>query len=171
MLICVKTSTEQTITLEVEESDTIADVKCNIQDREGTPPSCQRLFYNGRLLLGEDILSGYFIRSESTLDLSVCGYSSKGVCVKTPTLKTIYLGVEMSDTVADIKSKIQNNREINPVSQHLYYAGKELEDVCTLSDYNIQDGSTLDLVYPILIYVKTPTKQTITLEMMKFDTM
>ena len=175
--IVIEFSTAKIIYLEVHSHGTIANVKAKIQDMEGIEPDKQQLYFAGQKLEDSFTVSDYNIKTDSTL---YCAFSHQGermVVFVTfiVTGKVICLDVLPTDTTETVKAKLQEKESIPRDQLQLYFAGQEMEDSHTLSDYIISKECTLQVVLRlqrggINVFVETQTGITITLEVQSDDT-
>ena len=133
------------ITLEVEPSDTIASVKAKIEVKMRIPPEHQRLTFHGKVLEDEKTLSDYNIENDAELSM----YRERiEITVMILTLgKKISLTVKPDDNIQSVMEEIQAKEGIMVDQQRLLFATKPMEPRNILSDYNIRQGVTLELIF------------------------
>eukprot|EP01036_Dinobryon_divergens_P061898 gene61898-biopygen32454 len=135
------------ITLDVEPFDTIEIVKQKIQIKEGIiPPGEHQLFFAGSQLQDSQTLSECEVHRDSTLEQEIQLPGGMQIFIKSLAGKTLTLDVKPSDTIANVKDKIQIKFGIPSDRNRMIFAGKPLEDDHTLSDYNIQKNTTLNVI-------------------------
>ena len=147
MQIFIKYLTGKKITLDVESSDRIENVKDKIQDKEGIHPDSQKLILNGKVLLDNRTLNDYNIQNESTLTLILIKKQGNCYFIKTSNGQIISLDVEPSSTIEEVKAKIKNKENIPIDEQRLIFDGRQFEDNRTFADYKIQKGETIHLIF------------------------
>jgi ubiquitin len=146
MQLFVKTLTGKTVTVDVEEGESIEDVKAKISEKEGIPPEQQRLIFGGQQLQDGKTLDDYDVGDDATLHLVLRLRGGMQLFVKTLTGKTVTVDVEEGESIEDVKAKISEKEGIPPEQQRLIFGGQQLQDGKTLDDYDVGDDATLHLV-------------------------
>ena len=161
-------SVNERITLSVEPTDTIENVKARIQDQVRCGISSLQLTFDGQVLENGKTLSDYNVKYGSAIKYQFLPNESMTIFVKTLSGKTITLLVLATDTVEHIRALIQKIEGNLPNGHRIICGGLLLDDGPTLSDYGIRKESTLHVVLRLcggdmLIFVVTSTGRTITI--------
>ena len=138
----------KTIILNVNKTDSIKDVKGKIKAKEGIPDDLNRLWFSGKWLQEDRTLLDYNIKTEATIFLAINLRGGNRIVIFLRTLsgKEIPLQVPSTETVYNVKKFIQKITEFPIDTLRLIFAGKQLEDGHTLSDYHIENESILGLI-------------------------
>ena len=169
--IFVQVMHQEIITLEVDSSDTIGNLKEKIKDKKGFPAEEQCLFFQREELKDDRTVSDYKIQNKSTVILSLQTYRLE-VTILSEGTRLVTLEVNPSDSILELKREIQNITGVPPRKQSLRFDGIELKNELTIFAYNIQNKSYINLVEQMIkVYVFNPlTQEKITLVKKPRDT-
>ncbi|KAA6379107.1 MAG: putative Ubiquitin [Streblomastix strix] len=135
--------------------ESIEFVKLRIFQQENIQPFVQNLVYQSQVLDDNRSLQSYQIGEGGIVNLVVKQKENTSnqqeqrqfeIFVKTLTGKTLTLQVRQTDTVLQVKQKIQELERVPPCQQRLVFARREMEDDQSLQDYNVQRDATMHLV-------------------------
>ena len=170
--IFVQVMHQEIITLEVDSSDTIGNLKEKIKDKKGFPVEEQLLFFQSKTQLKDDrTVSDYNIQNKSTVILSLQIYRLE-VTILSEGTRLVTLEVNPTDSILELKREIQNITGVPPKEQSLRFDGIELKNERTIFAYNIQNKSYITLVAQMIkVYVlNSLTQERITLVQKPRDT-
>ena len=148
IILFIKTLSGQTLSLTVAPTDTVRDLKAQIQDKQGILESLQCLVAAGRQLNDSLTISECGVQNQSVLHLvlHVPREELIHLVVEADGGRSFTLDVARGGTVDDLLSRIGELEGGGAEGHRVVYEGRLLENVqATLNSYGIADGSTLQL--------------------------
>ena len=145
MHLFVKTLTGQTFILYPLSTNTVREVKEDIERREGIPSSQQKLVFEGQSLEDDITLKENRLPLQCTVHLIHQAPVAQPLTILVRTLlgKTIALHINSGDSVRSVKRQIQEKEGYPPDQISLVFGGREMDDDATLTQYSVQQDSTL----------------------------
>ena len=158
------------LSINVDPSDTIDVVKAKINDATvksgypGVPPDMQRLIFAGKQLKDSCTISDYGIQVDCQIHMVLrlrggMFHESSSGAKKSPTFcvhvnvrnECVPIEVEHDDTIVAVKVRVLEALHLSGACKLVFEKGHrqehdELQDGCTLDDYNIREGCVLRLV-------------------------
>nr|XP_039269027.1 ubiquitin-NEDD8-like protein RUB1 [Styela clava] len=130
------------IQLHVEESISVEKVKNMIRDKTGFSVQEQVLMFNG-IEIGNGRLNHFRVCDGSTVQLF---FKTFNITVKDFNGQSHALQVRLSESVDDLKSKVEQNTRVIPNQQTLTHEGRTLQNQRVLREYGIHENSVVHLV-------------------------
>ena len=142
----VNIPTGVTLNFNSKPTTSILDIKKEIKKSQDIDIDMQQLIFNEKILEDTKTIDDYDIKEESIIKLKFALKNDIQIFVKNFQSKIIVLDVNKSETIGNIKDKIQDKNGISKNNQRIIINGKELEDNKTLNDYGLGNNSTIHLV-------------------------
>lgn len=164
MEISVRAPDGRTATLRVDPTSTIDDVKEHVQFKLGIPKENQRPTFKKARLDKDSTLRDNNIKHGDVIELE-----PMKIQVKAPDGRVVDLAVTPSDTIEDIKERVEDDLGIPTDEQRPAFKNRSLPDNSTLKDNDIKHGDVIELE-PMEIQVKAPDGRVIDLPVTPDDT-